>query len=382
MVGGRGNRKVPTIQRISHNAKVILRKYGPFVWLATVLGFATVFALGHRAEMERIRILVLSADRGWLAALVALEIVILGLVAATYRSLLSRLGHHLRLIPLMGVHLQRVVVGTVTPVGGPSSMIVFVHALRNRGVRPSDALLAVSIKSVIGNAAFLVLLIPVVFLQEPSVLLLAATGGLLGIVAVTSGLLALALRRSKPPAFLIRRLPRKGLRFLAQVRQHDLQLTTLVKPFLLMMTTKLAGALMLFIALHAVDSDPGIQVALTAYLVGMVVLLVAPIFQGIGFVEVGMALALQQHGVPPVAAVGATLLCRVGDLWLPLAAGIIMQTVGTVSERVNHARVAATAVPGARSDSPASAAKIHSAAAQSRWTNVRYLGAIWNRQGL
>lgn len=353
MVGGRGNRKVPTIQRISHNAKLNLRKYGPFVWLATVLGFATFFALGHRAEMERIRTLVLSADRGWLVALVALEIVILGLVAATYRSLLSRLGHHLRLIPLMGVHLQRVVVGTVAPVGGPSSMIVFVHALRNRGVRPSDALLAVSIKSVIGNAAFLVLLIPVVLLQEPTTLLMTSTFGLVLLVAMMGGLLALALRRSKPPAFLIRRLPRKGLRFLAQVRQHDLQLTTLVKPFLLMMTTKLAGALMLFIALHAVDSDPGIRVALTAYLVGMVVLLVAPIFQGIGFVEVGMALALQQHGVPPVAAVGATLLCRVGELWLPLAAGIIMQTVGTVSERVNHARVAATAVPGARSDSPA-----------------------------
>jgi uncharacterized membrane protein YbhN (UPF0104 family) len=74
-----------------------------------------------------------------------------------------------------------------------------------------------------------------------------------------------------------------------------------------------------------------------AYLVGMVVLLVAPIFQGIGLVEAGMALALQQHGVPPTAAVGATLLCRVGELWLPLLAGIAIQTMGTLSQRMNAA---------------------------------------------
>lgn len=316
--------------------KSILGRYGPFLWLALILGFTTMFGLGHRAEIERIRVLLLAADRSWLLALVLLEILILVLVAATYKTLLSGLGHQLRIVPLMGVHLQRVVVGTVTPVGGPSSMLVFIHALRGRGVRPSDALLAVSIKSVVGNAAFLLILLPVVIMQRPTTLLLASTGGLIVIVIAMASLLALALRRAKPPAFLIRHLPRKGLRFLAQVRQHDIDVKTLVGPFLLMMTTKLAGALMLFFALHAVDNDPDIQVALTAYVVGMVVLLVAPIFQGIGFVEVGMALALQRHGVPPAAAVGATLLCRVGELWLPLIAGIAIQTMGTLARRMRN----------------------------------------------
>ncbi len=317
--------------------KSILGRYGPFLWLALMLGFTVVFGMSHRTEIDRIRTLLIDADRTWLLALVLLEIVILVLVAATYKSLLSGLGHQLRLVPLMGVHLQRVVVGTVTPVGGPSSMLVFVHALRGRGVRPSDALLAVSIKSVVGNAAFLLILLPVVVMQRPTTMLLVSTGGLIVIVAAMGSLLALTLRRAKPPAFLIRRLPRKGLRFLAQVRQHQIDLKTLVSPFLLMMTTKLAGALMLFFALHAVDNDPDIQVALTAYVVGMVVLLVAPVFQGIGFVEVGMALALQRHGVPPAAAVGATLLCRAGELWLPLIAGIAIQTTGTLARRIRNA---------------------------------------------
>ncbi len=314
--------------------KSFLGRYGPYLWLALILGFTLYFGLSHRTEIDRIRTLLVAADRGWLLALVVLEIVILALVAATYKSLLSGLGHQLRLIPLMGVHLQRVVVGTVTPVGGPSSMLVFVHALRGRGVRPADSLLAVSIKSVVGNAAFLLIPLPVVALQRPTTVLLASTAGLVVIVVAMGSLLVLTLRRAKPPAFLIRRLPRKGLRFLAQVRQHEIDLRTLVSPFLLMMTTKLAGALMLYFALHAVDSRPDIKVALTAYVVGMVVLLVAPIFQGIGFVEVGMALALQRHGVPPAAAIGATLLCRVGELWLPLIAGVSIQTLGTLARRI------------------------------------------------
>ena len=70
-----------------------------------------------------------------------------------------------------------------------------------------------------------------------------------------------------------------------------------------------------------------------AYVVGMVFLLVAPVFQGIGVVEVSMAVALQRLGIPAAAAVSATLLCRVGELWLPLLTGILVQLGETFSRR-------------------------------------------------
>ena len=73
-----------------------------------------------------------------------------------------------------------------------------------------------------------------------------------------------------------------------------------------------------------------------AYVVGMVFLMVAPVFQGIGFVEVSMAVALQRLGVPPAAAIGATLLCRAGELWLPLAAGIVFQAFETIPSRFSR----------------------------------------------
>jgi uncharacterized membrane protein YbhN (UPF0104 family) len=108
---------------------------------------------------------------------------------------------------------------------------------------------------------------------------------------------------------------------------------TLIGPFAFMMATKLAGVLMLFFSLQAVGFNADIQVPLMAYVVGMVFLMVAPVFQGIGFVEVGMAVALQRLGVPPAAAIGATLLTRAGELWLPLAAGIVFQAFETLTHR-------------------------------------------------
>lgn len=265
--------------------------------------------------------------------IILVELTILALVALTYRSLLSNLGHYVRFKALVVVHLQRVVIGTISPIGGPSSILVFIHSMRQRNVRAADALLAISIKSVMGNIAFLVLLIPILFVQKPSTALILSSIGLIALVVVTCVLLVLALGRSRPPRILVDRLPRRGLRMLAQIRQHHISIRSLAQPFVYLLTTKIGGALILLLALRAVGNQSGLHVALIAYFVGMVFLMVAPVFQGIGFVEVGMALALQRLGVPPAAAIGATLLTRVAELWLPLCAGLIVQAVSTASRR-------------------------------------------------
>ncbi|HVL23735.1 MAG TPA: lysylphosphatidylglycerol synthase transmembrane domain-containing protein [Thermomicrobiales bacterium] len=320
---------MPLIRKVGHS----IRRYGAYVWLGLVLLFSLWFGWRQQSEIQRVWDLLLNADFEWILALVGLEIGILALVATTYRSLLMRLGHQVGFSSLVNVHLQRVVVGTVTPVGGPSSMLIFVHRLRQRGVRPADALLTVSIKSVIGNFAFLLLLIPVLFVQKPSTMLLIGTGGLVLLVLSMGWLLHIALSGKKPPRWLIHRLPRKALRFLAEIRTHHITARSLIRPFIYMFATKIGGAVMLLLALKAVGQAPDIQVPLMAYVVGMVFLLVAPVFQGIGIVEVSMAVALERLGIPAAAAVSATLLCRVGELWLPLVTGIAVQAGETLSHR-------------------------------------------------
>lgn len=308
-----------------------LDRYGALLWLAFVLLLSAWFGWQNQDELRQVGASLVDARPGWIAALVLIECAILVAISMTYRTLLRHFGYAFPLSTLVGVHLQRIVVGTVTPVGGPASIAIFVHRLRQRGVRVADSLLAVSLASVIGNIAFLFILLPVVILQEPSVVLLVSTAALVLLAGATTWLLSMALTGRKPPSWLIRRLSRKWLRFLADARTRKVRPRVLIGPFIYLLATRLGGALMLMVALRAVGETPGIRVPLAAYVVGMVFLLVAPVFQGIGIVEVGMSVALERLGVPAAAAISATLLTRVGELWLPLLAGIVMQIVGLAS---------------------------------------------------
>ncbi|HQY32090.1 MAG TPA: phosphatidylglycerol lysyltransferase domain-containing protein, partial [Thermomicrobiales bacterium] len=69
----------------------------------------------------------------------------------------------------------------------------------------------------------------------------------------------------------------------------------------------------------------GLGVAAAGYVVGSIFLLVSPILQGIGLVEVSMTVILQRLGLSSSEALGTTLLYRMGDTWGPLAIGIALQ---------------------------------------------------------
>ncbi len=85
----------------------------------------------------------------------------------------------------------------------------------------------------------------------------------------------------------------------------------------------LFGVLSMWAALHAVHVDAGPATALVAYTVGTMLLMAAPIFQGLGLVEVSTIYLLDSRlGVPLPQAIGATILYRFVDVWLPVVLGI------------------------------------------------------------
>ena len=145
-----------------------LERHGVWLWPVAALLFATSFALHERAQLARIAGVLRGADPRWVAGAVLIELAALWLTALTYQTLLHRLGHRVAWPALARLHLQRVVVGTVTPVGGPPSLWVLVRTLQRRGVPADDALLAASLRSAVGYAAFLLLLVPTLLLHDPS----------------------------------------------------------------------------------------------------------------------------------------------------------------------------------------------------------------------
>ncbi len=307
-----------------------LKRYGAGIWLALVVPLAIWFGYRQRADLAKTWDLVVNASPLWIAGVLVLEVISFVLMAAVYGLVLRHMGHTVRVKTLLDIHLQRIVIGALTPMGGASSVALFVHRLRQQGIKPSSSLVAATIKSVVGHVAFLLLLIPALVMQDPSSLMIvSAICVVLAVISMVT-MLTVVLGGRKPPAFILRRLPRSALKFLAQMRQHDITYRAMIVPFFYSIGIKGSGVLTLYFCLNAVGYGDGFKVSLVAYVVGVVFGVMTPMFQGLGLVEVGMAVALGQMGVPGPEAVGATLLSRILGVWVPLVIGILVQIVQAI----------------------------------------------------
>jgi putative heme transporter len=303
------------------------RRYSVFIAVSMLLIFGTVFIIGGRGEIAEAFRLIGAISPAWFLLLALIQAVVLLIAAWTYQVVLRRQGHRIGLMRLLEIHLQRVVIGAVTPVGGPASIYVLVRSLRTHRVSDSDSLIVASIKGITGVLAFLIFLVPALLLQPPNALVTAATVGLIVVLGATLLASVLVLRQREAPAFVQRWAPESVLTFIKTAQTHQMTAVDFAVPTALSFASHALTALMLLVGLHAVGYPATVGTALIGYVVGKLFFMMAPVFQGIGIVEIGMALALQQAGAPSAVAVSGALLFRIGDLWLPLSWGFIVQLI-------------------------------------------------------
>jgi uncharacterized protein (TIRG00374 family) len=319
-------------RRAAGVVRVIASRYGAMLWVLVIALMGLLYVWRQQGEVAEIGFAVRRADPRWLALLVIVNLGVLASAGLSYRIVLARLGHHLTWRDCAQIHLQRHVAGTITPMGGPASVYVLIRALGQRGIASTDALLTTTIRSFSGYLSFVVLLVPVLVLQRPSTLVLAGATMLLGLLVVVLAGLLLLLRGGAVPVWVARRCPAYLVRFIGDARAHGICPRDLVAPFALAFANNLAGSASVYIGLRAIGFEPRVATGLVGYAIGNLFQIVAPIFQGFGIVELTMALALQQQGVPLAGAAGATLLFRLGDVWLLLLVALLIQVL--VHERV------------------------------------------------
>lgn len=303
----------------------------------TVLGVllllaAAALVLRERGELLRIGHVLRTADIWWVGFAVAIEIVVILLTVLKHRGLLAILHHRVGWRPLVSIFFRRQVVATAVPLGAPASLALYVRAVAAFGVPADDALYAAFLFSLLGSVSFLLLLVPVLgwlaLDRQLSSLLLGGSLVLLSVVAVmVLGLWWLLSGRGVPP-HLHHRIPRRIDAWIARARAHNLSPRKLAWPLALAFVVDLGGGVVLYTCLRAVGVDATFAVAFGGYAVGTVFLLISPIFQGIGLVELSIAAALAGLGVPGGAALAAALLYRFCELWLPFVIGLLLQSRG------------------------------------------------------
>ncbi|MEA2597877.1 MAG: hypothetical protein QOF01_4346 [Thermomicrobiales bacterium] len=307
-----------------------LRRYGLALWVVALPLLTIAVVLRRQDELQQIASAIREANPMWLVGGLAVEALILIAIALTYRSVLRRLGHSLSCPTLLVAHLQRTAIGAISPLSGPTSVYVFLRYVKRRRVGTDDGLLAIALRSIVAQAAFLLML----------VVALGATGSAYALPIFV----VLALAVVIPSRFVVRRtgngsevdrpcwtarLPRwareRTESFVVRARRHRLAPTDLALPLVFAIATRLGAFGLLYAGLHALNTPASVGVVATAYCAGMIAYLAIPIFQGAGAVEAAAAMALTHGGVPAEAAIGAVLLWRLLEFWLPIALGLLLQ---------------------------------------------------------
>jgi hypothetical protein len=305
---------------------VWLRKRGAIPGNLVLLALAAVFLYRNHETIFNGAELLREVSVGWLSVALVLQLLLVLVIAQTFFWLLHRMGHPIGRWRLTRLHLRRVVISTIVPIGTPVSYYVFLRALERRGVPVSDGLLAVSMRSTAALGSFTLLFLPIAVVTQPSlqVLLGAALASISFAIAVIA--IRMLLRGRRLPEGVHRRLPAVVLAFFSRASAHHIRDRDLLTPLGWTLASNAVGVLTLQVALLAVGQPLMPGPVIVAYAVSSVLLAAAPLFQGAGVVEVGMAVTLEQLGVPADAAIAATLLFRLCDVWFPLLVGLLAET--------------------------------------------------------
>ncbi len=303
-------------------------RFLPLFWLIGLMVLGSVVATQRADEAKSVASAASHAEWSWLLLAALAQMVAILAMAGTYSAVLRRLGHQINAVQCSSPLLQRAAVGTVTPCGGPAAIAACVRALGRRNVRPDDALAALGLRAAAGQAATVVFLVGLLASQG-SIRTAAAAAGLI-VAAILAH--ALGLTRRLPfrrAGGVIHRLPRwlnhRIQAAVARARQHRVGLRDLGLPFALSLVSRLAGITVLILAVYAVNGTLSPWKVFAAYCAATIAKVAVPVFGGAGVIEATTVVALRHAGLPADQALGAVLIWRLFEFWLPLAAGLTLQ---------------------------------------------------------
>jgi uncharacterized membrane protein YbhN (UPF0104 family) len=310
---------------VASSSRARWRRSGAFAWIALLATLIPVFIYRSRGDLAQAAPILTGADPRWIVAALLAQLASLALIANKYRVLLSRLGVSLRNTTLARIHLRRHVVSTVIPFGEPAGLMAVARDLGRYRVSASTTLYCSFLISVVNEAAFALFLIPTLgwlaIAGRATPLMLAGVGGLLLIVGLAFGCVISLLRNGWLRAKLGSRLPACIADGLEQAAAHNIAPRDLLAAIPYALGVNLCGIAMLTCSLWAVGQHPSITTILAARVLTSITMLLLPIWQGAGAIELTAVGALMAGGVPAPAAIAAIAIYRIAQFWFPLALG-------------------------------------------------------------
>ncbi len=319
-----------SLRQLTPDQRLRLRRIVILLWLAVLIGLAVWVLRTQRSNLETIWSTLKDANRGWLLVCLVAELAGISSVALTYSLILRRLKHPVSVGYLGYVHVQRAGVGFAAPFGGPITAYVFAERMKRKQVPAEDALLCLVIRTTAVWGATLVVAVLTAALSGRPVLIAGAIAALLGGTALAFLVARTGQGDWRTVLRLAKRMPvRHQERFTSAIdrfKAHDLTPGDLLQFIGTTLMTRTATMSLIYACVRALGFDPAVSTIFIAYVVSFVAGRLVPFLYSMGAIEGSLSLALERGGVPLEIAIGATLLFRFFDFFLPSMVGLALYT--------------------------------------------------------
>lgn len=328
--------------------KAKFQRYFTMGWLLVLAVSVAYVVFRGQSELRDTWKQLQNADLTWIGIAIVIQAFMLIFSGLVYKVILKRLGYSVPLPMMINAHMQRTTISTVTPGGGPASVFIFARFVAKRGVPAEDGLLTIAVRSLAVAITFIAVLIPGAAIDDSLQGMIIAAAGVIALVVGGIALWRGNANNWKTPLVWSERLPSWAKSriqgFIVTFRDHGLKPADLVPAIFLTLLVRLTVVLVLYACLEALGVDPSFQTMIHTYFASIVAGAVIPLFGGAGAVEAISILTLTQAGIAGDVAIGATLLWRFIDLWIPVAIGLLL-----------HAK---TELPAAIDETPVLAARM------------------------
>jgi phosphatidylglycerol lysyltransferase len=301
------------------------RMIGRFFLTALFIIMAAWFVSHQRTELKSVSNALYGANK--YLVLAGLLLVVVYILSQGLMYVTSFASMNIRLSPGRAVilFLKRNFISVFLPAGAVSSLAFFNNGIEKDGYTKSQVYFASAIYAFTG-------ILSVVIIAIPAFIFIAggnadnsrwyALGGVILLLLLIAFIYYSFLGESKLYHKLIKLYPKAEL-FLDGLKNNSINTRQFIYTFLISLFIDLVGIAHVYIAIAALGLHATFSVAVIAYIVGVIFLIISPFLRGLGAIELSVSLVLIKMGFNSVDAIAVTLLFRLFEFWLPLVAGVI-----------------------------------------------------------
>lgn len=280
----------------------------------------------ERHEIGAIVPALKKSDWSWIAAGIVISVLYIilqsGMYVFSFESVRSKLSWKLAI----ELFLKRNFLSVFLPAGGVTSLAYMPANLRRSAIHKKEIHQASGIYTFTGMFSLFIIGLPVIFYTLANSTHIA--GAAAGIVVISIILLLMlfivySIRKKNNIHGFIKNLCPSIEKKAAEIFSFELSVAGLLKTNLFSVLIEFSGMLHLLIAMLAIGLHISVEAACIGYIVSVILLASSPFLRGLGAVELSLTYILTLYGYSTAEALEITILYRIFEFWLPLAAGII-----------------------------------------------------------